>query len=143
MFSTSNRIRLHDTDTSGILYFGSLFRLTNDALEDFVDHIGTSYLEVLEKSSYAFVVAHIEADYQIPLRLGDRVELRIIVGRLGTSSFTILYEIFKIEDETLVATAKSVHVTIDKATQSKIPIPEDLRTRLEKHLIQKPASEEK
>ena len=36
----SLRIRLHETDAAGVLFYAHLFRLAHDAYESFMAHIG-------------------------------------------------------------------------------------------------------
>jgi 1,4-dihydroxy-2-naphthoyl-CoA hydrolase len=44
------------------------------------------------------------------------------------------YRIYK-ENQQLVGTAKTVHVTLDATTRQKIEIPKKFREILEKHLV--------
>lgn len=133
MFIAKNQVRMHDTDMAGILYFPRQFRFAHDALEDFVASEGLSFNEVFVKEKFVFVVVHAEADYLKPLQIGDLLEIHLMVERLGTSSFAILYKIFC--KGVLVGTAKTVHVTLDSETRQTIPIPQELRSRLEKHIV--------
>lgn len=133
MFVAKNQVRMHDTDMAGILYFPRQFRFAHDALEDFVASEGLSFNEVFLKEEFVFVVVHAEADYLKPLVIGDVLEIHLSVERLGTSSFTMLYKIYKRNSDP-VGTAKTVHVTLNSKTRETIPIPQKLRQRLEKHL---------
>ena len=134
MFIARNQVRMHDTDMVGILYFARQFRFAHDALEDFVASEGLSFNELFHGEEFVFVVVHAEADYLAPLKVGDALEVHVIVESLGTTSFSIRFEIFK-KDHQLVGTAKTVHVTLDSKTRKKIPIPEILRQKLSRHLI--------
>lgn len=134
MFIAKNQVRMHDTDMAGILYFPRQFRFAHDALEDFVASEGLSFNEVFTQEKFVFVIVHAEADYLKPLQIGDQLEVHLFVERLGTSSFTILYKMYRKEE--LVGTAKTVHVTLDGKSRESIPIPPELRSKLERHLDQ-------
>lgn len=133
MFITNNRVRMHDVDMAGILYFPRQFRFAHDALEDFVEQNGISFDTLFRKNHFVFVVVHAESDYLAPLRVGDKLEIVLSVEQIGNSSFTIGYEIYK-SDKTLVGKAKTVHVTLDSTTRKKIPIPENFQKFLKEHL---------
>lgn len=133
MYIAHNKVRMHDTDTAGILYFARQFRFAHDALEDMVESEGLSFEKIFHKNDFVFVIVHAEADYLAPLRLGDRLEVHVTVERIGSSSFTMNYAIHK-EDGPLVGTAKTVHVTLSRTTREKIPIPDSLKPLLEKHV---------
>lgn len=132
MYIAHNKVRMHDTDTAGILYFARQFRFAHDALEDMVESEGLSFENVFHENDFVFVIVHAEADYLAPLKLGDRLDVHVTVEKIGTSSFTMHYAIHK-EDGSLVGTAKTVHVTLTRTTREKIPIPDTLRSLLEKH----------
>ncbi len=136
MFIAKNQVRMHDTDMAGILYFPRQFRFAHDALEDFVESEGLSFNEVFLKEKFVFVIAHAEADYLKPLKIGDKLDIHLHVKRIGTTSFTILYELFRVPENVLVGTAKTVHVTLDGKTREKISIPPELRSKLERHSIE-------
>lgn len=134
MFITQNRVRMHDTDMAGILYFPRQFRFAHDALEDYVESLGMTFDQVFHKEKFVFVIVHAEADYLTPLKVGDRLEIHLGIEKIGASSFTVVYHIYK-SDKTLAGKAKTVHVTLDSLTRVKIPIPDSFRKQLEKNLI--------
>jgi 1,4-dihydroxy-2-naphthoyl-CoA hydrolase len=134
MFIATNKVRMHDTDMAGILYFPRQFRFAHDALEDFVEDQGFSFEKVFNQENFVFVIVHCEADYYSPLRVGDQLNVHVSVESIGTSSFTMKYEIFKI-DHTHAGSAKTIHVTLDRITRKKIVLPHILKEMLQKHLV--------
>lgn len=139
MFTAQNKVRMHDTDMAGVLYFARQFRFAHDALEDFVASEGLSFEHVFHSDEFVFVIVHAEADYLAALRVGDLLEVQLTVMRVGTTSFEMDYQIYRTKPQRqLVGTAKTVHVTLDTKSRKKIPIPSQLRQKLEKHLTADP-----
>lgn len=134
MFIAHNKVRMHDTDMAGILYFANQFRFAHDALEDFAESEALGFDKVFHDEKFVFVIVHAEADYKSTLRVGDKLEVHLSVEHIGASSFSISYRIFK-PGHILAGTAKTVHVTLDAKTRAKIHIPHELREVLKKHLI--------
>jgi 1,4-dihydroxy-2-naphthoyl-CoA hydrolase len=130
-FIAKNKVRMHDTDMAGILYFARQFRYAHDALEDLLEQEGISFHDLFTEETYAFVIVHCEGDYYMPLRVGDNLEIHLHVEHIGSTSFSLHYDIFRGAE--LVGTAKTVHVTIDRVERVKIPIPETLRNSLSKY----------
>ena len=126
---------MHDTDMAGILYFARQFRFAHDALEDFVENEGHGFQKIFHEENFVFVIVHCEADYYTPLHVGDALEIQVSVGNIGESSFTMIYEIFK-KDGTHAGSAKTVHVTLERISRKKIPIPNELKNTLKKNLLQ-------
>jgi 1,4-dihydroxy-2-naphthoyl-CoA hydrolase len=132
MFIAYNKVRMHDTDMAGILYFPRQFRFAHDALEDFVESEGYSFEKVFHENNFVFVIVHAESDYLQPLRVGDELHVHLTIEHIGQSSFTVAYGIYK-KDGTLTGKAKTVHVTLDRKTRTKIHLPQIFRTILEKY----------
>ena len=75
------------------------------------------------------ILARVEIDYRAQARYGDVLDIRLRVTSLGRSSFTYEYEIVDAR-AAVVATAKSVMVMFDYATQKPVPIPDRVRAML-------------
>lgn len=134
MFITKNKVRMHDTDMAGILYFPRQFRFMHDAFEDMMHTEGYCYNKIFKSDDFVYVVVHAESDYIKALHVSDDLEVRVCIEAIGTTSFTVSYEIYRlgnVEPE-LVGRGKTVHVTLKNSTRTKIPIPEKLRKTLER-----------
>ncbi|CAB5042762.1 unannotated protein [freshwater metagenome] len=83
--------------------------------------------------SFNMVVARAEVDFKAPINEGNIfVDMSLWVESIGTSSFTMVYEISK--DGTLVARVKSVQVTVTEDTKSSRPLTDDQREILKTFL---------
>lgn len=80
---------------------------------------------------HGVIVARIEIDYRKALLPGERLLVRMRVDAIGTSSFTVVYEILNARTRELVADARSVQVAYDYDKGRPVPISADLRARLE------------
>jgi acyl-CoA thioester hydrolase len=78
-----------------------------------------------------FILAHVECDYRLPITLGDGVDVRLAAGSFGRSSFAFEYELADRDDGRLFATARTVQVMYDYSRGTSIPIPAELRARIE------------
>jgi 1,4-dihydroxy-2-naphthoyl-CoA hydrolase len=132
VFHAKNKVRMHDTDMAGRLYFARQFRFAHDALEDLVESEGLDFHKVFHEEKFVFVIVHCEADYFQQLRVGDQLDVRLSCEHIGQTSFILLYEIFR-SDKELIGTVKTVHVALDSSTGAKIPLPSKLRSLLEKY----------
>ncbi|MCE5317662.1 MAG: acyl-CoA thioesterase [Parachlamydia sp.] len=137
-YKTRNLVRMHDTDMAGILYFPRIYRFVNDGLEDLMESEGYGFIRVFKDSKLLTVTVHCEADYYSPLKVGDELNIHIAVERIGSSSFTMVYEIYK-TDQTHAGRAKTVFTVIDRETKQKAGIPDPFKSMLEKYLLQEPA----
>ncbi len=135
MFKVYNKVRMHDTDMAGILYYPRLFRFVNEAMEDLMESEGFELGNVFHREDFVFVLVHVEADYKAPLTLGDQLEIQVGIEKIGNTSFTMAFFIYLRSNNALVGKAKTVHCCLTSSTREKITIPERFKIVLQKHLI--------
>jgi len=82
------------------------------------------------KRGHGFILARAEVDFRAQSRYGDTLEVRLGLGAIGRSSLTYDYDVGRVGDETLVATAKTVQVWFDYDENRSLPIDDDLKARL-------------
>jgi len=123
-------IKLHDTDAAGILFFANQFRIIHDVYELLLAKIGYRFKERLADNDFLIPIVHAESDFLAPLSVSDTIEVSLTVHALGNSSFTLAYELIDL-DGRMVGRARTVHVTMDAASKSKIPLPQSFREKLE------------
>lgn len=121
MFMYTRRIHLKDTDMTGVIFFSHLFTIAGEAFESFLFE-----KEVfIEKKQFFLPVVHAEADYEAPIKMGDLLSIELNLEKMGTSSFTLESKILNQRKEK-VAMTKIVHVVIERASWTSMPIPKDL-----------------
>jgi len=125
-----------------------VFRYALDVLFrdcDLLGHVHHSvYLTYFEQCRHAFwrqlastpehtqvLVARIECDYRASARFGDRLEVRLRIGDIGRSSFSLLYEVVHAVSGVPVAEGKSVMVAYDYNLGKSKPLSMETRQLLE------------
>ena len=78
-----------------------------------------------------FILAHVEIDYESPAVWGDQIQVSVWPSKIGTSSFSLSYEISEKRSGRILARAKSVLVSYDYTNKKSKPISPDFRKRLE------------
>ena len=131
MFSFDTTVKLHDTDAAGLLFYGNQFKITHDAYEAFLESIGCPLLWIIDESSFFLPIVHAEADYHLPLAVGDKLTIELTVDSISAHSFVVEYKLTN-EKQALAGRVSTVHVSIDKKTRKKIILPEKLKTNLQK-----------
>lgn len=120
-------VRFGDCDPAGIVYFPVIFDWMHQAMEDWFDRgLGVPYATVIGERRIGFPAVHSEADFHAPCRLGETLEIALSVGRIGRTSLQLDYAV---ADR---ATARTVVAVVDLDTLRPIPLPEDLRTRMQR-----------
>ena len=76
-------------------------------------------------TDYGMPLVHAEADFESPVRYGDRLRIELTVERVGKKSLTFAYQVFG-ADGRLSARCKLVHAIIDRKTFESRPVPPEL-----------------
>ena len=123
----TRKIRYSDTDMQGIVFNGNYFTYFDDALTDLFEVLGMTP-EELHQRGVDVVTAHAEADFLASARVGDVLETNVGLDRIGTTS--IVFAMEAVVGEVAIVRGNVVWVTVDAETFAKIPVPEELRSRL-------------
>lgn len=92
------------------------------------------YLQVAKKKSLDeidFILAHVDIDFESQAVWGDQIQVAVWPSRIGTSSFTLSYEISEKRSRRVLARANSVLVSYDYEKKKSKPIPPEFRKLLE------------
>jgi len=130
MYTYQTKIKLHETDAAGLLFFSNQFKIIHDAYEALLESIGFGFAELIREKDFFLPIVHSESDFKSPLFVGDLIEIHVMVAKVGKTSFILNYELLDASQKT-VGTSQTVHVAIDKASRKKIPLPAELRAKLE------------
>lgn len=76
-----------------------------------------------------FIVVRAECDFRRQIGL-EPIEIRVRIGDMRSTSFDTLYEIRTDDGRQVAATGKVVVVVFDWKTNSKTPIPDELRRKV-------------
>ena len=121
------KVRMHDVDHAGVMFFARLFIHAHDAYEDFMASKGMAINDLIAQD-VRLPIVHTNADYLLPLRHGEYIEVVLEIGQPGQTSFAVNYE-FRYGNE-LRARLQTVHVFIDAQSGLPASLPEAIRRQL-------------
>lgn len=126
-------VRFTHTDPAGYVFFPRFFEMFQAAVEDWFTHcLGFNYAEQILRHGVGFPTAHTECDFRRPCRLGEVLELRLILEKLGHSSLTLRFD-GSVQGEARLC-ARSVLVAIETRHGRPQALNSDLRQRLQAYL---------
>ncbi|MCA9407426.1 MAG: acyl-CoA thioesterase, partial [Candidatus Omnitrophica bacterium] len=62
MYTYQTKIKLHETDAAGLLFFSNQFKLIHDAYESLLESLGLSFQELIRNKNYFLPIVHAESD---------------------------------------------------------------------------------
>ena len=128
-FTASLPVRFSHCDAAGIVYFPNYFDFVHACLEDWYKAVlGFGFRDLVE-SGHGAPIVHAECDFTAPSRMGDRVQLTLLVERLGRASVT--YRVVGHADHYERFNAKLVTAFLALASGKAVPIPREIRAKIE------------
>jgi acyl-CoA thioester hydrolase len=130
-FQTAINVRFNDIDAMGHVNNAVMFTYFEEGRKA----LFLERLKGVKGGGFNFILAHIQCDYLLPVRLEDRPVLKMTVSAIGGKSFGLSYVLVDSEDDRRIfAKGSSVQVCYDYHQGQSIPVPEDLRKRLAAYL---------
>ncbi len=121
LFTVNRTVRFEDCDPAGILFFVKYFEFAQSALGEYWDS-KEKYAEFYSHPSLTFPVYKTEGSYMTPARMGERMQIDIMLSDRRESSAEFTFRFF--DEGKAFAQLKIVHVCIEKSTGTKTKLPE-------------------
>jgi len=111
--STETTIRFSEVDSMAVVWHGNYVKYLEDGREAFGKQYGLGYLDVYRHSIMTPVV-ELALNYKTYLNYGDDIVIETELVDSQAAKIIFKYRIFRKSDHSLVLTARSVQVFVDK-----------------------------
>lgn len=129
-FTIEERVRWGDVDAARIIFYGAYIRFFEFAETELFREVGLHYGKMFDELGIWLPRVHLECDFHRIAQLDDLLEVSVYVGRFGTKSMRLNFEVRRKGTEELVATAHFVLAAVNQRTFETVPIPLELREKL-------------
>lgn len=127
------RVRWGDCDATGIIYYGAYIRLFQVAEEELLRACGLPFAELRQSRNVWIPRKAMRMEFHSPAQLDEAVAVTACFTRVGDSSLTMQFEVYRASDRTHRASGTLTVVNVDKPTMTKRPLPEDVRRMLSQY----------
>lgn len=122
-------VRFAHVDAAGFVFYPRYFEMLNAAVEEwFAARTGVSFVDLHVVRRRGLPTVTLESRFVAPSRLGDPLEIEVVLKKLGRSSCDIDYRIRSGGAERVAASAVLVHIDLDSGQAE--PWPDDMRAKL-------------
>ena len=129
-FAIEERVRWGDVDAARIIFYGAYIRFFEFAETELFRSVGLPYSVMFDEIDVWLPRVHLECDFHRAAQLDDLLEVSVYVGKFGTKSMRLDFEVRRKGEETLVADAHFVLTSVRRDTFETVPIPDELKERL-------------
>jgi acyl-CoA thioester hydrolase len=124
-YSAIARVWFSDTDAQGVVYYGRYMPYFDLARTEYHRHLGRVTLDGVD-----FAMRAVTVEYEAGARFDDLLEIFVRVERIGRTSITYDHAAYRVDDDTLMATAKATLVCIALDERRAVPVPDAFRERV-------------
>lgn len=128
MPTINRRMLLDDCDAAGVVFGPRIAALAHQAYEEVLADVGVDLAALVRAAEVALPYVHLECEFRAPMHHGDHIDIDVICGRIGTSSYTVHIDFRRAQES--CARVSQTHVAIACATRSKIDLPAPIRQAL-------------
>ena len=129
-FRIEERVRWGDVDAARIIFYGAYIRFFEIAETELFRAVGLPYGKAFDELDIWLPRVHLECDFRRAAQLDDLLEVAVYVGRIGTKSLRLNFEVRRNGEAELVADAHFVLATVRRDTFETVPVPAELKQRL-------------
>src|SRR5215204_3918510 len=129
-FRIEERVRWGDVDAARIIFYGAYIHFFEFAETELFREVGLAYGKMFDELKIWLPRVHLECDFRRAARLDDLLEVGVYVGRIGTKSMRLNFEVRRKGTEELIATAHFVLAAVNQETFETVPIPSEMREKL-------------
>ncbi len=121
-FEHTTTIHFRQTDMAGVAYFNEAFNVFHDAYEAWVERNFGEKKQWFQHPEWAVPLRAVSCDYKAPLLPFENYTIRISIGDISNSTFSLKSSITK--GDTVCADISTTHIFLNKNTKRAMPIPE-------------------
>ena len=136
------RVRWAEVDMQKVVFNAHYLTFIDTAAAEYWRDIGLPYPEgYVDRYANDIFLRKATVEYVESARYDDALAVHCRVAKLGRSSMTYLFEIWREapgEENALLITAELVYVNADPKSMKSAPLPEDLRERVRRYEHCKP-----
>ena len=134
-FISQVEVRFRHCDPADIVFYPRYFEMINDFVEEWFDKgMGLPFHALHVDRHIGTPMASVTCDFSAPSRWHEKLRQTLQVQRIGGASFKALVR-FEGPDGQLRLSATLTIVTVDLRTMKSMPLPDDLRERMQAYLV--------
>src|ERR1044072_2658476 len=138
-FVIEEHVRWSDIDRAVIIYYGQFLRFFEIAETELFRAVGLPYSAVFDRLDIWLPRVQIHFDFRKPLLLDDLIEVSAYVGRFGSKSLTLRFEVNKKGESDLVAEGHVVLACVSRSTFKAVFVPAEIIESLRPYLAEQPS----
>ena len=112
-------------DAAGVIFYPKIFEMEQELFERWLELGGFRVRDMLSGQLAPTPIVHCEADYRLPVRVGDKLTAQLAGVEVGRSGYTLQWSFARAAEPAMSVRVK--RVAIDPRAGESIDLPEAFR----------------
>ncbi len=125
------RVRYAECDAQQVVFNAKYAEYADIAATEFMRHVWGDYQALLNQGIDNQVVS-LTINWQAPARFDDVLAIKVAVGHIGNTSYSLEMQLSRYPDGQAIAEAKVTYVFVSAESYTKTSIPSALRAQLQR-----------
>ncbi len=129
-FKYQREVKTHEIDIQQVVHNVVYFYYFEEARIEYLKALGFPIKNEIVIDGVEFVIAHNEADYHEPARLGDCLTICARISRIGRTSYAFELEAVR-QDGVKICSGLTTVVAVRKGSGRPVRVPDRMRKKIE------------
>ena len=121
------RVRWPECDAQGIAFNGVYLTWAEVAYSEYCRNLGFKLYKAAELNAFDTVTVKITVEYKAPAYVDEMMEVFVRSVHMGNSSLTLEFELYREDQQELIASIQGIYATYDNQLRKTYPIPTEIR----------------
>ena len=122
-FCYSLRVRYSEIDAQGVVFNAHYLTYFDVGHTEYMRAMNFDYSDMVKQTGIDFHLAKATVEYKQPIEFDTLMDICVRVGRLGRSSMSLIFEIYRNGTDELLASGENIDVCVNLETHKSVPIP--------------------
>jgi acyl-CoA thioester hydrolase len=130
-FFTTMRVRYSEIDGQGVVFNAHYLTYFDVGHTEYMRAMNYDYSQAVKDTGVDFHLAKATVEFKAPIYFDAEIDVCVRVSRLGNSSMTLVFEIYKTGTEELLASGENIDVCVHLENHKPVPIPDAFRKAMQ------------
>jgi len=126
---TEHRVIYADTDAGQVVYYANYFRWFESGRREIFRDLGIDYKKLIA-DGFLTPVVEAHCNYFAPAVYDDIIIVETRISEIKEKSIRFEYEVFRKEDNKLLAEGYTINVFVDASKMKSIAIPKSIKQKI-------------
>jgi acyl-CoA thioester hydrolase len=126
-FFNTFRVRYAEIDGQGIVFNAHYMNYAEISLTEYLRHLGLDYVSLVQEGKMDMALVKSTLEFKASAYFDELLDVGVRVTGIGSTSFTVMFEMYRNESEEMILKANNVYVNYNVRERRADSVPDFFR----------------